>query len=88
MAEEEVDLDEQTDESLETLNTQARNDLALGRKQLSDLIEKGTSQPDERIIALRAKNQHNQFLVDETTRIQKEREQQKLGQQQAVQQQQ
>jgi hypothetical protein len=69
----ELDLDGQTDEELESLNAQVRNDLAAGRKALGDLIEKGLSQPDERVIELRAKNQHNQFLVDEITRIQKER---------------
>lgn len=72
-----ADLDGQTDEELESLNSRAKGNLASGKQELSDLVEKGLSQPDERVIALREKNRHNQHLVDETERIQKQREQKK-----------
>ena len=65
------------DLELKSLNGQSRNDLASGRKELSDLIEKGLSQLDERIIALRARIQHDRILMDEMACIQKERKQKK-----------
>ena len=43
----------------------AHSKLASGRKELAELVESGVTQPDDRIIELRAENQHNQQVVDE-----------------------
>ncbi|MEO9320137.1 MAG: hypothetical protein ABI361_05645 [Nitrososphaera sp.] len=39
--------------------------LASGKKELAELVESGVTQPDDRIIELRAENQQNQQVVDE-----------------------
>ena len=67
------DLENHSDDELQSLNIKARSDLEAGKKELNNLVESGLIQPDDQVLELRARNKSNQQLVNETARIQKTR---------------
>lgn len=70
MAMEKSDYSDRVDEKSKK-DSNAVTNLAAGKRELKDLIEGGVLQPDDRVIALRAENQMNQQIVDESAKIQK-----------------
>ena len=57
----------------EELQNVAQAKLDSGKKALTDLVESGVLQPDDRIIALRASNTQNQQDIDQNSPTKRER---------------
>ena len=64
---------EPTDEELKLTGNIASAKLVSGKKDLKDLVESGTIQPDDRIITLRAENQQNKQIAEEAESMRKEK---------------
>lgn len=67
MAESNTDNQERAHTQQDSAINRAHAKLASGKKELAELVESGVTQPDDRIIELRAENQQNQQVVDEST---------------------
>lgn len=65
MAESNTDGQELPRKQQDSAIDRANAKLASGKKELAELVESGVTQPDDRIIELRAENQQNQQVVDE-----------------------
>ena len=71
--------EELKDEELKIAGKAAVANLASGKKELTDLVEGGIVQPDDRVIALRAENQRNQLIANESAELRKEIAEKKDG---------